>query len=232
MIATTRDPAWASRLDDICARARWPFAAMDSLPSSAGSSSEHAVIVVDRALAGASPARTVAALRALYPAGHIVLACSEADMGVDGVAAGLVSGADEVVLKSWTDARLTALFSAQRDAALASMVRLSADGTLKAELRSRRVFMLSRARWSELPVPAAEFSLLWRLLGSGGEAVSRERLLEAMSADSGREVEYETVSRRALSLRRSLKPWKKGTLESVRGGFYRLTSSARRRSTT
>ncbi|MDE2141841.1 MAG: hypothetical protein KGJ84_05460, partial [Elusimicrobia bacterium] len=72
---------------------------------------------------------------------------------------------------------------------------------------------------------------LWSLLGARGEPVSRERLLSELSAVSGREVEYETVSRRALSLRKSLGRWK-GTLESVRGGFYRLTSSARRRSTT
>ena len=231
MIGITRDAAWAMRLDEISARGGWSFAAVDVLPSSAGLAAEKSLVVLDRALAGASPARTIAGLRAMFPAAQIVLACSEAELGVDGVAAGVDSGADEVVVKSWTDARLAARFSNRRDAALASAVRLSVDGTLKAELRSRRVFLRARARWNELPVPAAEFALLWCLLGAREEAVPRLRLLEALSAVAGREVEYETVSRRALSLRRALAPWK-WNLESVRGGFYRLTSSARRRSTT
>jgi DNA-binding response OmpR family regulator len=230
MIAITRDAAWALRLDDLASRGGWPFAAVDAVPSSAGSA-DGGMVVFDRALAGAAPSKAVAALRAVFPRSRIVLVCSGAEVGVEGVAAGLESGADEVILKSWTDSRLSALFSALHDAALASAVRLSADGNLKAEMRSRRVFLKSRSRWSELAVPPAEFAILWCLLEAGGESVPRTRLLEALSAVSGREVEYETVSRRALSLRRALSPWK-GTLESVRGGFYRLTSSARRRSTT
>ncbi|MDE2144146.1 MAG: response regulator transcription factor, partial [Elusimicrobia bacterium] len=208
MIAITRDAAWAARLDDLSGKGGWSFAAIDTLPSSRGTSAEKTLVVLDRTLAGAAPGRTVAGLRALFPSAQILLACSDAELGVDGVAAGLDSGADEVVLKSWTDARLTARFAARRDAALAAAVRLSDDGTLKAELRSRRVFLLARSRWSELPVPAAEFALLWSLLGARGEPVSRERLLSELSAVSGREVEYETVSRRALSLRKSLGRWK------------------------
>jgi DNA-binding response OmpR family regulator len=231
MIAVTRDAAWAARLDDFSARGGWSFTAVDSLVSSGGSASNRTVVVLDRALAGASLARSVARLRAMLPSARIVLACSEAELGVDGVAAGLGSGVDEVVVKSWADARLFARFSSLRDAALAAAVRVSVDGTLKAQLRSRRVFIRARAGWAELPLPAAEFALLWSLLGARGEPVPREHLLDALSAVSGREVEYETVSRRALSLRRALSPWK-GTVESVRGGFYRLTSSARRRSTT
>ena len=204
---------------------------MDAVPSSAGSVMERTMIVLDRALAGAALSRTVAGLRALFPNAHVLLACSEADTGADAITAGLQSGADEVILKSWTDARLTSLFSTLHDAALASAVRLSADGMLKAEMRSRRVFLKSGARWAELAVPPAEFAILWCLLEAGEAAVPRARLLEALSSVSGREVEYETVSRRALSLRRALTRWK-GTLESVRGGYYRLTSSARRRSTT
>ncbi|MDE2142368.1 MAG: hypothetical protein KGJ84_08160, partial [Elusimicrobia bacterium] len=208
MIAITRDAAWATRLDDLSGKGGWSFAAIDTLPSSRGSSAEKTLVVLDRTLAGAAPGRTVAGLRALFPSAQILLACSDAELGVDGVAAGLDSGADEVVLKTWTDARLAARFAARRDAALAAAVRLSDDGTLKAELRSRRVFLLARSRWSELPVPAAEFTLLWSLLGARGEPVSRERLLSELSAVSGREVEYETVSRRALSLRKSLGRWK------------------------
>lgn len=230
MIAVTRDAAWAARLDGLAARGGWPLTAVDALPSSAGSAPDQTVVVLDRALAGAAPARIVAGLRAMFPSARIALACSDAELGADAVAAGLGSGADEVVVKSWADARLLARLSSLRDAALASAVRVSVDGALKAELRSRRAFVRARARWTELPLPAAEFALLWSLLGSEGEAVPRERLLDALRAVSGREIESETVSRRALSLRRALAPWK-GTVESVRGGFYRLASSRRRSST-
>jgi DNA-binding response OmpR family regulator len=221
MIAVTRDSAWASRLGDFTARGGWRFAVVDRLPESGGSAAEHALVVLDRALAGATPGRTVAGLRAMFPSARVVLACSDAELGADAVAAGLASGVDEVVVKSWPDARLFRKLSVLRDAALADAVRVSADGSLKAELRSHRAFSRVRARWAELPLPAAEFALLWRLLAAPVEAVSREGLLAALSAVSGREVEYETVSRRMLSLRRALSPWR-GTVESVRGGFYRL----------
>lgn len=230
MIAITRDAAWAARLDDLAAKGGWPFAASDALPSARSASSERALVVLDRMLAGASPARTVAGLKAMFTSARIVLACTEAELGADGVALGLQCGADDVVSKSWTDAKLGGRFSSLRDAALAEAVRVSDDGALKAELRSRRVFLRSRSRWSELAVPAAEFALLWRLLGAGGRTVEREELLEALRSVTGRDVESETVSRRVLSLRRALAPWK-GAVEPVRGGSYRLSSS-RRRSTT
>lgn len=231
MIAVTRDAAWTARLRAVAARGGWTFAAYSVLPAAgAVKADEHAVAVLDLSEAGSAPARAVGVLRALFPAGRVALACGEAEMGAAGVAAGLSSGADQVVLKSWSDARLAATLSALRDSALASAVRVSADGTLKAELRSHRVYLRARASWSEVPLPAAEFALLWSLLGAEGTNVSRELLLGRLRAAAGREVEPETVSRRALALRRALSGWK-GTIETVRGGFYRLASS-RRRSTT
>lgn len=227
MIAVTRDAAWAARLRALAARGGGPFAAFDAPPSSRDASPDQPVVVLDKAAAGGSPARAVSGLRKLYPAARVALACAEAELGVDGIAAGLASGADEVLAKSWPDARLAARLSALRDAALAEAVRVSADGALKAELRSRRAFVKSRARWTELPLPAAEFALLWALLGAGDAPAPRALLLDALRSASGREVEIETVARRALSLRRALAPWK-GTVESVRGGFYRLASSRRR----
>ena len=224
MIAVTRDAAWAARLRGLAVRGGWPFAAFQVLPGAgAVSDSEHAIVVLDRADAGSAAARAVAVLRALFPSGRVALACTEAELGADVVAADLSAGVDEVVGKSWTDARLFTRLSALRDAALASAVRLSADGTLKAELRSRRVFRRVRARWTELPLPAAEFGVLWALLGAGGQPVSRAALLDALRGVSGRDVESETVSRRVLSLRRGLARWK-GAVESVRGGFYRIVA--------
>jgi DNA-binding response OmpR family regulator len=232
MIAVSRDVEWIARLRAAAARGGWQFAAVgtDSVPEGSGAPGRE-LLVVDRAAVRGALGREVAGLRARFPAAHIALCFSADEFGADGVAAGLVSGADEVIAKSWSDERLFARLSALRDVDLASEVHVSVDGELKAEKRSRRVFHLRRGRWVPLEVAAAEFALLWALLQSEGDAVSRERLLDVLRQSAGREVEAETVSRRALSLRRALAPWK-GKIETVRGGFYRLVSSSRRRSTT
>ena len=232
MIAVSRDAAWIARLRAAAARGGWEFAAVEagSVLADPGASAR-ALLVVDRASVRGALDRAVAGLRARFPAARIALCFSEAELGAEGVAAGLASGADEVIAKSWPDERLFARLSSLRDAVLASAVRVSGDGRLKAEKRSRRVLHLRRGRWTALDVAAAEFALLWELLAVEGEAVSRERLLAALREAAGRDVEAETVSRRALSLRRALASWK-GRIETVRGGHYRLISSARRRSTT
>jgi DNA-binding response OmpR family regulator len=230
MISLSRDAAWAERLRRFAARGGWPFAGSERASDDAAA--ERAVIVLDRAAADGPLPRAVAGLRARFPDAQIVVAFSEDEFGAAGAAAGVDSGADEVVLKSWADARLFARLSSARDAGLAAAVRVSSDGGLKAEHRSRRVFVLRRGRWATLDVPAAEFALLWTLLSVEGAPVSRERLLDVLRRAAGREVEAETVSRRALSLRRALSPWK-GRIETVRGGFYRLVpAQSLRRSTT
>jgi hypothetical protein len=227
MIAVTRDAAWTARLRALAARGGWPFGVYEVLPSAgAAPGGEHVVVVLDLALAGSAPARAVVVLRGLFPGGRVALACGERELGAAGVQAGLVSGADEVVSKEWTDARLASRLGALRDAALAAAVRVSADGDLKAELRSRRVYLRSRSRWTEVVLPSAEFALLWTLLAREGRAVDRGELLDVLCADARRDVEPETVSRRALSLRRALSAWK-GKIETVRGA-YRLESSRRR----
>lgn len=231
MISVTKDASWTARLRSLAARGGWTFAVAEAAPAPrALSTNERALVILDRAAAGASPARAVAVLRALFPAARVCLACTDAELGADGAAAGIASGADELLSKSWPDEKLFARLSALRDAALAAEVRVSADGALKAEKRSRRAYARERGRWLDLPMPAAEFALLYALLCEEGTPLSRERLLGQLRAAAGREVEPETVSRRVLSLRRALKPWK-GAVESVRGGFYVLVSS-RRRSTT
>ncbi|MDE2491811.1 MAG: response regulator transcription factor [Elusimicrobia bacterium] len=230
MIVFSIDEAWLKRLRALAASRGWEFDARAALPGAADAPSESPLAVVDRALAGTAPARAVAALRAAHPGARVALACGDDELGVDGVAAALASGADEALAKSWPDARLLERLSSLRDAALADAVLESEDGTLRAERRSRRVFVRARGRRRELALPAAEFALLWRLLAARGAGVSRECLLEALAASSGREVEAETVARRVLSLRRALAPWTAGRVETLRGG-YRLASS-RRRSTT
>jgi DNA-binding response OmpR family regulator len=233
VIAVSCDPAWIVRLRAVAARGGWDFSAVgaDPVPNDPDAATR-ALLVVDRAAVRGGLSRAVAGLRARFPAARIALCFSEAELGTDGVASGLSSGADEVIAKSWADERLFKRLSLLRDEVLASAVRVSADGALKAEKRSRRVFFLRRGRWETLDVASAEFALLWTLLAAEGQAVTRERLLAALREAAGREIEAETVSRRALSLRRALAPWK-GKIETVRGGFYRLVSSAaRRRSTT
>lgn len=229
MIAVSQDEKWLARLSAAAARGGWYF---DAASSSAGIGKQsRALLVFDRAAARGTLAREVAALRARFPGARIALACSDAELGADGIGAGLASGADEVIAKSWSDERLFARLSSLRAAAEGEQALLSADGLLKADYRSRRVHFLQRRSWKELPVAAPDFAFLWTLLRVEGHAVPRETLLDAVRETVGREVEAETVSRRALSLRRALAPWK-GKIETVRGGSYRLVSSARRRSTT
>jgi DNA-binding response OmpR family regulator len=231
MISVTRDAAWAARLGALAARGGWPFFAFVEAPRLRPAADEDCTVaVLDRAAAGSVPGRAVARLRALLPQGRVALACSDAELGADGAAAGVASGADEVVGKSWTDERLLSRLGALRDAALAAAVRVSSDGTLKASLRSRRVHLLRRERWVERPIQAAEFALLWALLGSEGRPLTRERLLAVLREVAGRDVESGNVSRRALSLRRRLAGWK-GTLETLRGGFYRLAPPEERTAT-
>jgi DNA-binding response OmpR family regulator len=233
MIAITRDAEWLARLQAAAARGGWDFAvavAGADAPRDPKAAAR-SVLVVDRAVVRGALRREVSGLRARFPQARIALAFTEAELGADGVAAGLASGADEVIAKSWPDERLFTRLAALRDEVLAAAVRVSADGGLKAEKRSHRVFHHRRGRWQELDVAAAEFSLLWALLCAEGETVTRERLLAALRESAGRDVESETLSRRALSLRRALKSWK-GKVETVRGGSYRLVSSAARRLST
>lgn len=231
MIAVSRDAVWTARLGGMAARGGWPFVAVEAVPVATGEAPrERAAVVLDRAAADRPLPRAVAALRALFPAARVALACSEQELGADGVAAGVASGADDVLSKSWSDRQIFSRLAALRDAALAAEVLVSADGTLKAERRSRRVFARARGGWAAVALPGPEFGLLWRLLESEGEAVSRERLWTALRRAVSREVEVETVSRRVLSLRRALAPrgW---VVTAVRGGFYRLEPSRRRSST-
>jgi len=229
MIAISDDAKWLARLSAASDRGGWRFVAAGA--GAGRADHERALVVLDRAAARGALARAVAALRARFPAGRIALACSDAELGADGIAAGLASGADEVINKSWPDERLFARLAALRAAAEEEQALLSSDGLLKADHRSRRVHVLQRRSWKELPVAAPDFAFLWTLLRVEGQPVTRERLLDAVRETVGRDVEAETVSRRALSLRRALAPWK-GKIETVRGGAYRLVSSARRRSTT
>jgi len=230
MISLSRDAAWAERLRRLAARGGWPFSSSER--ASSDDAAADVMIVLDQAAADGPLARAVAGLRARFPAAQIVAAFSEAEFAGAGAAAGVGCGADEVVLKSWADARLFSRLSSVRDAGLAAAVRISSDGGLKVEHRSRRAYVLRRGRWATVEMPAAEFALLWTLLSVEGAPVSREELVGVLRRTAGREVEAETVSRRALSLRRALAPWK-GTIETVRGGFYRLVPpQSLRRSTT
>jgi DNA-binding response OmpR family regulator len=224
MIAIARDAVWTERLRALAASGGWPFVPVAKPPVPGSATAEHGLIVLDRGAVEGPLSRTVTALKKSFPSQRIVVSFTDAELDADGVADGLGCGADDVVVKSWPDARLFARLLAAREAGLSAAVRISADGALKAELRSHRAFTLARGKWKELPLPAPEFSMLWLLLAEDGAEVSREQLLDVLSGAAGRELEIETVSRRALSLRRALAKRWKGKIETVRGGFYRLAS--------
>jgi DNA-binding response OmpR family regulator len=223
MILFSRDAEWAERLRVCASKGGWSYERQEHLPASTrGAPAEHELVVVDREFAGATPARAISVLRSLFPAAAVVLACADRELGAGVVSAAVSSGADETLGKAWSDAKIFARLTSLRDAAYAAAVRVSADGNLKIERRSHRVFLRTRGKWSEAALGAAEFALLWKLIEREGEIVSRERLLDALRSTLGRAVEAETVSRRILSLRAALTNWP-GKVESVRGGFYRLS---------
>lgn len=230
MLVISRDRDWLTRLESFAYRSAWPFEARPALPSpGATPPPERALIVLDRALAGAVPKIAVAALRVLYPGAAIALAFNVSEMDHDGAAAAVACGSDEVLAKSWPNEKVASKLASLRDRALAAQARLSADGALKAERRAHRVQIRTGGRWKELALDAGGFALLWRLLDREGEEVSRAELGEALSAAAGRELEVGTVTRRLAALKKALKAWT-GQIESSRGGLYRLVSSPRRAS--
>lgn len=228
MLVLSRDRVWLMRLENFARAGGWPFESREA-PPRAGTAAppESALVVVDRALAGPAPRDAVAALRALYPGAAVVLAFGAVELDHDGANAAVTCGADELLAKFWSDQKIVASLAALRDRALAAQLRLSVDGGLKAERRAHRVLVKTGGRWKDLALDAGGFALLWRLLAREGEAVSRADLAAALAAASGRELEMGTVVRRLASLKKALRPWK-GTLESARGGLYRLASSPRR----
>lgn len=227
MIVISRDGAWLAKLELVAERGGWPFEARAALPSASRTPPpERALAVLDRALAGASPAKAISALRALYPTAAVVLACDQGEL--KDAAALVTCGADDILDKSWSPDKLSAKCAPQRDRALASQKRVSADGTLKAERRSHRAMIKVRGKWKEAPLDAAGFALLWRLLDREGDAVSREELGAAIAEATGRDRDPGTVARRLSALKKSLSAWKGGI--TARRGSYLLQSL--RRSTT
>lgn len=232
MFAISRDAVWLSRLTRLAERGGWSFTARAVVPFPGRQPSlEAAVVAIDRGLAGAMPARTVAALRVLYPAAAVALVFEDSDMGSEAMSVVVSAGADEVLGKSWPDVKISVRLAALRDRALGAWTRISADGGLKAERRSHRALVLVRGQWQEAKLDAGGFALLWCLMGGSGALVSRADLKSALAAALGRELEAGTMLRRLAALQKALAHWP-GKIESVRGGFYRLAPQSLRRSTT
>lgn len=226
MLVLSRDGAWLLRLEILAGRGGWSFEARAALPAlRLTPPPERALAVLDRGLAGAVPAKAVSALRDLYPGVAIVLVFDVMDH--DMVTLAVSCGADEVLIKSWTDAKLLLKLAALRDRSLAAQERFSADGALRVERRAHRVLIKSRGRWKEVVLDAGGFALLWRLLEREGEDVSRGELSAALSSATGREREVGTVSRRLAAIKKALVLWP-GAIESACVGQYRLVSMPRR----
>ncbi|MBI3289645.1 MAG: response regulator transcription factor [Elusimicrobia bacterium] len=219
MLVISRDARWLGRLQALAERGSWPFEARAALPGLAGS--ERALAVLDRGLAGALPAKAIAALRALYPGAAVALALDDGDMSPDAMTLALGCGADEVLGKSWPNEKLSKRLADLRDRSLSLQSRVSADGTLKAERRAHRALVRARGRWSEVILDAGSFAMLWLLMERDGQPVSRAHLSGALSAAVGRELEAGTLMRRMAGLKKALSSWR-GRIVSVRGGLYRL----------
>lgn len=228
MLVLSRDGAWLMRLESLAGRGGWSFEARAALPAPGRTPPpERALVVLDRAIAGAVPLKSVSALRALFPIAAIVLAIDESEMGHDGMMLAVSCGADEVLSKHWPDTKVAVRLAGLRDRSLASQARHSADGALKMERRAHRALLKTRGRWKDLALDAGAFALLWCLLEREGESVSRAELGAALSAAAGRELDGGTVTRRLAALKKSLAAWP-GSIGSSRGGLYRLVSPERR----
>jgi len=222
LLVVTRDTDWERKLKALSVHGGWAFESCQTLSSLGKATRERVLVIVDSA-----EAREVAGLRALHATASVVLALAPSEMSPESLKEALASGVDEVLGKDWAEAKLFAKLSVFFDRALAADVRMSGDGTLKAEKRSHRAYVSVRNKWKDLKLHPAEFSLLWRLLEREGRSVSREELLRELKSALNRDFEAETVARRALTLRKALRSWKGGKIESVRGGFYRLVLVSR-----
>lgn len=223
MIVFSKDDDWVDKLRRIAVPGAMALSVHRRLARvGEPHASEGRLVVLDREIAGAAPARIVQDMRALFPAAFVVIACADHELSSDAMPLMLSSGADDFVGKTWPDAKLLGRFRSLSERALLAAVRESRDGSLRLELRSHRALLGDKKNRVEIFLPAAEFALLWRLLGRQTEAVARAELLEVLRAAVGREVETEALSRRMRSLQRSLSAWKSGRLETVRGGYYRL----------
>ena len=219
MLVVTRDADWERRLRALAVRGGWALESCPALPSFVQSSRDRVLVILDGA-----DLREAAGLRVRHASATIILALTQDEMSPQSLKEAMSMGVDEVLGKDWAEERLFSRLSSFFDQALAAEVRVSSDGKLKAEKRSHRGYVLVRKSWKDLGLHPAEFVLLWRLLAREAQAVSREELLAALKSALSRDFEAETVARRALSLRKALRSWK-GTLESVRGGLYRLVSA-------
>jgi DNA-binding response OmpR family regulator len=227
MLVVSRDAAWTGRLRELAARGGWPVEVRHELPTALKlPPAERALVVLDRALAPGACGRIVEGVRGLYPWASIVLACAEEELAPASMAECLGSGADDVLGKPWPDPQLLSKLAVLRDRALAADERVSADGGLRLERRSRRVYARAGKAWRDLGLSVPDFELLWALLEREGEPVGRAALAQVMTQAAGRAVETEAAARRMQALRARLRPWK-GRLLTVRGGGYRLVSPAR-----
>ena len=224
MLVISGDGDWLSRLRRLAQRGGWSFEAHAVvLKSGRLPPTEGAIVVIDRGLAGPTPAKAVTTLRVLYPMAAVALIFDDKDMGPDAMKAVVSCGADEIVSKSWSDDKILSRLAGLRDRALAVHTRISSDGALKAERRAHRALVRARGRWEEAKLDAGGFAILWSLMEREGELVSRAALRDALAAVLGREPEAGTVLRRLAALKKALAHWP-GQIKSVRGGFYRLLS--------
>ncbi|MEK7389432.1 MAG: hypothetical protein AAB036_07025, partial [Elusimicrobiota bacterium] len=221
MVVISRDHDWLSRAGRLASGISGSFEALASVPRPGRPLSlDAALVVIDRGLAGGTPAKAIGVLRALYPSAAIALVFDEKDTGPDALSAAVSCGADDVIGKSWSDDAIAGRLGELSDKSISQRARTSPDGALKVDRRAQRALVLVQGRWKDAALDGGSFALLWRLMESPGERVTLTALRDCLAEALGRELEMATLRRRLAALGRSLSPWP-GQLKAARGGFYR-----------
>jgi two-component system OmpR family response regulator len=179
-------------------------------------STEYDAILLDLGLPGIDGFETCRRLRADGVwAPVLVLTARDA---VDDRVAGLDSGADDYLAKPFAIVELLARIRALTRRGLIERPAVLEAGELRLDPASRRAWRGEE----EIPLSATEFGLLQALMRRPGEVLSREQLLEQVWGDDG-ETQSNVVDVYVYYLRQKVdRPFDADSIETVRGGGYRL----------
>ncbi len=134
---------------------------------------------------------------------------------------GLRLGADDYVVKPFSNAELTARLASvlRRSGAARPTARIELPG-LKLDLAAREVTVGRRV----VEMPSREFDLLAFLAGSPGETFSREQLLEQVWGSSADAQNVATVTEHVRRIRSRIEkqPDRPRWIRTVRGAGYRF----------
>jgi two-component system OmpR family response regulator len=137
---------------------------------------------------------------------------------VDDRVAGLDSGADDYLTKPFAIVELLARIRALTRRGLIERPAVLEAGELRLDPASHRTWRGGE----EISLSAKEFGLLQALMRRPGEVLSREQLLEQVWGDDG-EMQSNVVDVYVYYLRQKVdRPFDAESIQTVRGGGYRL----------